>query len=121
MVDQIRDLILKSYPPVLGFSVEYFVGEDQSTGDNMLCFSMVSTKFGQLYTKMLTMIPPKTASDYESDFVGSILSDFMLLGTTLLTQDAGRRNANQRLAEGNPLITKNPIREGILNNKTNLN
>ena len=121
MIDQIKDLIIRSYPPVLGFSVDYFTGKDESNGNNMLCFGIISKKFGQVYTKMLVMEPPKTAFDYESDFVGNILSDFMLLGTTLLLQDITKRNVENSLRSGNPLITKNPIREGILNNKTNMN
>ena len=116
MIDQIKTLIHNSYPPMLGYKVEYFIGEGEDTQRDMLVFEMSSKVFGDLYKKMVFIRPPKTASDYEDDFIGKILTDFLLLGTTLLTNHVMASKAAKH--EDSDAILKHPFSKSRLNNVT---
>ena len=118
MIDQIKVLIGKSYPSMLGYKVEYFIGEGEDTQRTMLVFEMSSKTFGDLYKKMVFIRPPKTASDYEDDFIGKILTDFLLLGTTFLTNTIMASKAAKH--EDSDAILKHPFSAGRLKN-LNLN
>ena len=116
MIDQIKTLISKSYPPMLGYNVEYFIGEGEDTQRTVLVFDMSSKAFGDLYKKMVFIRPPKTAMDYENDFIGKILTDFILLGTTLLTNTVMASKAAKH--EDSDAILKHPFSKSRLNNVT---
>jgi hypothetical protein len=116
MIDQIKSLINNSYPPMLGYKVEYFIGEGEDTQRTMLVFDMSTRAFGDLYKKMVYIRPPKTVNDYENDFVGKVLTDFILLGTTFLTNTVMASKAAKR--EDSDAVLKHPFSKGSLNNVT---
>ena len=119
MVDQIKVLIAKSFPPALGMRVEYFTGEDEDTQIESIVFHLNSSALGSIYKKTLKLNPDRfSEDDVEPDFVGAILSDFMLLGTTFLTNNVMFRKATQKEDATNILV--GPYSRGKLNHN-NLN
>ena len=119
MVDQIKDLIVKSFPPALGLRVEYFNGEDEDTQIESIVFHLNSSALGSIYKKTLKLSPDRLSEDdVEPDFVGAILTDFVLLGTTFLTNNVMFRKAVQKEDAANILV--NPYGKGKLNHN-NLN
>ena len=118
MVDQIKDLIAKSFPPMFGHKVEYFIGEGEDTHRRFLVFDLSSKMFGQIYRKSIQIQPGKTISDYENDFIGKILTDFILLGTSFLTNNIIASRAAQQ--EDSDAILSHPFSKGRLN-QVNLN
>ena len=119
MVDQIKTLIAKSFPPALGLRVEYFNGEDEDTQIESIVFHLNSSALGSIYKKTLKLSPDRLSEDdIEPDFVGAILTDFVLLGTTFLTNNVMFRKATQREDAANILV--HPYAKGKLNNP-NLN
>ncbi len=118
MSDQIKNLVAKAFPPALGIVVEYFEGEDEDTERLYLVFSMKSTTFGNLYLKSKRLSEKETFFDVESDFIGAILADFVILGTTLLINNVMARNVANR--ENSDNILKDPFSKGRFKN-VNLN
>lgn len=118
MVNQIKDLIAKSFPPALGIRVEYFIGEDEDTQIESIVFHLDSSAIGSIYKKSIKLSPHTLSDDIEPDFVGAILTDFVLLGTTFLTNNVMFRKATQKEDATNILI--HPYGKGKLNNH-NLN
>ena len=118
MVDQIKDLISKSFPPMFGHKIEYFVGEGEDTQRRFLVFDLSSKIFGGIYRKMVHVPPSKIIEEQESDFIGKILTDFILLGTTFLTNNIIASKAAKQ--EDSDAILKHPFSKGRLNN-VNLN
>jgi hypothetical protein len=118
MVDQIKDLITKSYPPMLGYYADYFMGEGEDTERRMLVFDVSARAFGNLYRKAVHIRPPKTINDYENDFIGKILTDFILLGTTFLTNTVMASRISKH--EDSDAILPHPFSKSRLKN-VNLN
>jgi len=118
MVDQIKSLIAKSFPPMFGHKIEYFTGEGEDTQRRFLVFDLSSEVFGNIYRKSVHIQPGKTIGDYENDFIGKILTDFILLGTTFLTNNIIASKAAQQ--EDSDAILTHPFSKGRLNN-VNLN
>ncbi len=118
MVDQIKMLIVKSFPPALGIVVDYFEGEDEATDRLYLAFSLTSTTFGDLYLKSRRLGGKETYFDIEADFVGVILADFLVYGTSLLLNSAMARKVTDR--ENSDNILKDPFSKGRFKN-LNLN
>ena len=116
MIDQIKELISKAYPPMLGYKVEYFIGEGEDTQRTMLVFEMSTKAFGDLYKKMVIIRPPKTVSEYEHDFIGKILTDFLLLGTTFLTNSIMHSRVSRQ--EDSDAILTHPFSKSRLNDIT---
>lgn len=113
MIDQIKILIGKAFPPALGIGVSYHEGEDVDTERKYLVFSMTSPTFKNLYTKSRRLGEDETFFDIEADFVGAILSDFIILGTTFLTNNVMAKMASERESADN--ILKHPFSKGRLN------
>ncbi len=118
MIDQIKVLISKSFPPALGYRVEYFIGEDEDTRRESLVFDLSSSTFGDIYRKAVKLSPRVLAVDVESDFIGAILTDFILMGTTFLTNNIMAKKAAQHEDADN--IVKHPFSTGRLKD-VNLN
>jgi hypothetical protein len=118
MIDQIKALISKSFPPMLGHKVEYFIGEGEDTHRRFIVFDLSSKAFGGIYRKIVHMHPSKIISEQENDFIGRILTDFILLGTTFLTNNIIASKAAKQ--EDSDAILKHPFSKGRLNN-VNLN
>ena len=116
MIDQIKVLIEKSFPPAIGYKLEYFVGEDEDTKRQHLIFDLTSVSFGGIYKKGFKMSPGMTVSDCENDFIGVVLSDFIVLGTTFLTNNiVTYKKAVYKEADD---LLKNPFSKGNLNKMT---
>lgn len=113
MVDQVKNLIGKSFPPALGFGVKYYEGEDPDTERQYLVFEINTSAFGMIYRKAKRLGPKEVFFDVEHDFVGAILTDFILLGTTHLTNYAMARKASKQEDADNILI--HPFSKGRLN------
>ena len=117
MMDQIKQLIAKSFPPALEFVVRYYEGEDSDTERQFLVFE-INTSIGRIYRKAKKLSPKETFFDIEHDFVGAVLSDFILLGTTHLMNYVMVRKTSTKEEADNILI--HPFSKGRLNN-VNLN
>ena len=113
-IAQIKTLINKSFPPAFGYRLEYFVGEDEDTGNRYLIFHIMSSAIGNIYRKSLRLNPHKSIMEQENDFIGAVLSDFLLLGTTFLTNNIMAQRAAQHKDSDN--ILKNPFSKSRLNN-----
>jgi len=114
MVSQIRDLLMKAFPPMFEYMVEYFIGEEEDTERIMLIFNISSKAIGNVYMKTVIMDSKYAVDDIESDFIGRILADFMLLGTTFLTNSIMASKAAMK--EDSSAILTNPFSKGRLNN-----
>ena len=112
MVDQIKVLISKTFPPALGIEVQYYEGEDVDTERKYLVFSMTSPTFKNIYTKSKRLSEKETFFDIEHDFVGAVLSDFIVLGTTFLTNNVIAKTISDRENADN--ILKHPFSKGRL-------
>ena len=112
MIDQIKDLIRKSYPPVLGYNVEYYIGEEDKTHHRVLVFEISSKAIENIYRKAVRMKSGTVVEEYEQDFIGKILSDFMVLGTTFLTNVIMSQKIIKQDAAN---IEKHPFSKGRLN------
>lgn len=118
MVSQIAELLEKAFPPIFGYKVKYFIGEEEDTQRIMLVFEISAKTLGSVYKKSMRMDTAYAADDLEADFIGKILADFMLLGTTLLTNTImASRAAKQEDAEA---ILIHPFSKSRLHN-INLN
>ena len=120
IVKEIKTLIGSRFPPFIGLKVEYFLGEEGGIlPQKVLCFNVRSEIVGDVFSKMVRIVPPKPMSEYENEFVGSILGDFIMLGTTMLM------NHNELIRkELNNLRQKTgtkPFSEGIVDTRINLN
>ena len=62
-VEQLKELLHNSFPKILGFDIEYFVGEDR--GVRGIYFEIISKPFGIVYKKHITMKPYETIMDIE--------------------------------------------------------
>ena len=113
MIDQIKTLIKKSFPPAIGFEAKYYEGEDRDTERQYLVFEIHTSAFGMVYRKAKKLGPQDTFFDVEHDFVGVVLTDFILLGTTHLTNYAMAKKASEQEDADN--ILKHPFSKGRLN------
>ena len=113
MIDQVKTLIKKSFPPVFGFEAKYYEGEDPDTERQFLVFEINTSAFGMIYRKAQKLSPREIFFDIEHDFVGVILTDFILLGTTHLMNFVMARKAAQKEDVDNILI--HPFSKGRLN------
>jgi len=118
MVNQIKELIAKTFPPMFGHKVAYFTGEGEDTQRKFLVFDLTSEMFGDIYRKSVHVHPGKSISEVESDFIGKILTDFILLGTSFLTNNIIASKAAKH--EDSDAILPHPFSKGRLNN-VNLN
>lgn len=114
MVSQIAELLEKAFPPIFGYKVKYFIGEEEDTQRVMLVFEVTSKTLGSVYMKSMRMESKWEVDDVESDFIGRILTDFMLLGTTFLTQTIMASRAAQQ--EDSDAILIHPFSKSRLNN-----
>ena len=114
VVDQIKKLIYETYPPILGYTVEYYMGEDTETGAISLIFHLHSTKFGNLYRKTFQIPSGRNVYEFEPDFIGNILSDFVMLGTTLLTNQVVNKTVQIPLEHCVRDVLDKPFGKGML-------
>ena len=120
VVDQIAKLIHDAYPPILGYYVDYYIGKDSEELKKVLCFEIKSTRLGNIYRKTFRLAGSGNMYDYEADFIGNIMSDFIMLGTTFLTNQIMAKNQHEPVKENVRDVLKNPFSKGRLN-KVNLN
>jgi hypothetical protein len=116
MLDQIKDLIMRSYPSMLGYDVQYFLGRGEDTDREILVFEISSKVLGSIYRKSVLIRPLQDVEDYERDFVGKILSDFVLLGTTFLTNSIMHSRVSRQ--EDSDAILTHPFSKSRLNDIT---
>ena len=93
MIDQIKDLISKSFPPMFGHTVEYFTGEGEDTQRKFLVFELSSKAFGGVYRKAVHVQPGKTISEYEND---------LRIGPTVIWRESGFKNYEGSYSKGKP-------------------
>lgn len=116
VIDQISSLIQNAYPPILGYSVEYYIGKDSENQKRLLCFEIKSSRLGDIYRKTFRLPQSDHLYEYEADFVGNILSDFIMLGTSFLTNQIMAKNQHEPVKENVRHVLKKPFSEGRLNN-----
>jgi hypothetical protein len=80
-VVQFKELLKNSFPHVLDFKVDYFIGEEK--GVKGLYFTLTS-RFGRIYTKIEPMKDHQNIYDVEEPFMDKVINDLMLTGVTLM-------------------------------------
>lgn len=118
MIDQIKVLIHKSFPEAFDLQTSYFVGKEEDTDRIMLVFNIKSKKMGIIYQKMARMQYETEVDDREPDFVGKILSDFIVIGTTFLINNV--MNMKDAMIEDADAILTHPFTKADLR-RINLN
>ena len=81
-VVQFKELLKNSFPLVLNFKVDYYLGEDNN-GKRGLYFTLTS-KFGRIYTKIQPMKDSQVVYDIEEEFMDKVINDLMLTGVTFM-------------------------------------
>lgn len=81
-VVQFKELLKNSFPLVLNFEVDYYLGEDHN-GRRGLYFTLTS-KFGRIYTKIQLMDDSQVVYDIEEEFMDSVINDLVLTGVTFM-------------------------------------
>lgn len=120
VVDQITKLVHDAYPPMFGHTVEYYIGEDFDTNDRFICFHLKSKRFGNLYRKTFHIPAGREVYEFEADFVGNVLSDFIMLGTTLLMNKVVINSPDVPMGQVVKDVLIKPFSKGMLK-KLNLN
>lgn len=84
-VEHLKTMLYDTFHSIsMSFEINYFVGEDTSNGDKVLCFVLTSSKAGVIYEKIITMEAFETPMDVEDTFVNQIVNDFILAGVTFV-------------------------------------
>ena len=94
-VEQLKELLHNSFPKILGFDIEYFVGEDR--GVRGIYFEIISKPFGIVYKKHITMKPYETIMDIEDRFMNEVINDFVLAGITFMNADSVRQKEERKM------------------------
>ena len=77
-----KEVLKNSFPLVLNFRVDYYLGEDKN-GKRGLYFTLTS-KFGRIYTKIQLMDDSQMVYDIEEEFMDKVINDLMLTGVTFM-------------------------------------
>ena len=115
VLDHISSLIQNAYPPILGYSVDYYIGKDSDHQKRLLCFEINSTRLGSIYRKTFRLPQSDHLYEYEADFVGNILSDFIMLGTSFLTNQIMAKGEHEPVREDVTKVLRKPFSKGRLN------
>ena len=91
LIEQIKKMLLSSFPKAFVFKIEYFTGEEPLTNTRGLFINIVSDKYGLIYTKNQSMKSHETLYDIEEPFVNNVINDLVLIGLTILTNEAIRK------------------------------
>ena len=84
-VEHLRKMLGETFHTIpITFDINYFIGEDTSNGDKVLCFVLTSSKAGVIYEKLVSMKVFETPMDVEEDFVNQIVADLILAGVTFV-------------------------------------
>ena len=121
-IDEVINLIRRSFPPICGYAAEYFVGENEETHKQFLCFLIRTNMFGNIYYKAVEIESSRVAEEYEEEFVGAIIGDFFLLGTAFITNNnIHKQTINQIGKNAVKNVSHDPLKEGILNGNFSIN
>lgn len=94
-IEQLKQLLNSSFPEVLGFEVEYFIGEDK--GIRGLYVEIKSKVFGIIYRKKEPMESYVLVSDIEEDFVNKVINDLVLGGISFLNGESVRQKQEKEM------------------------
>jgi len=105
----LKKMIEVTFPAVLGYQVEYSLGEDQN-GIKGLHFELTSKIFGKMYEKFAIMESHQTILDIEEDFMNIIINDFIIAGIGLFNLERFKEMQNKETAES---IMKTPFKRYV--------
>lgn len=108
-VTTFRNMVRTTFPAVLGYQVEYSLGEDQN-GLRGLHFKMTSSLFGTIYEKFGIMESHQTVSDIEEEFMNIIINDFIIAGIGLYNFDKFKEMQNEKAGKS---IVAQPFRRYV--------
>ena len=108
-VTTFRKMVESTFPAVLGYRVEYNLGEDQN-GIRGLHFEMTSKMFGTLYQKFGIMEPHQTVADIEEEFMNIIINDFIIAGIGLFNFERFKEMQNEKAGRG---IVETPFKRQV--------
>lgn len=113
MIDSMKELYIKAFAPALGYRAEYYIGEEEGTQREVIVFELTSRMLGNIYRKSMRIPEGHVYEEYENDFISKIMTDFIMLGTTFLTNSImASRAAQHNDADG---ILVKPFSGGRLN------
>ena len=78
---QFRKTLRDSFPHVLNFKVDYYLGEDK--GVRGLYFTLTS-KFGKLFVKTKALKSGEVIADIEEEFMNAVINDLIMNGITFV-------------------------------------
>lgn len=74
---QLRNMFRDSFPRVLKFKVDYYLGEDKGvTG----LYFILTSKFGRLFAKTKPLMSGQTVYDVEDEFMNEVINDLVMNG-----------------------------------------
>jgi hypothetical protein len=114
MIGQIRQLYETAFPPIFGYTVEYFLGEEEGTQRGVLVYSVTSKVLGNIYRKQMRLPDHVVREEIEPDFLGKVITDFIMLGTSFITNNIMVAKASK--ANDVDGILVKPFSEGRLKN-----
>jgi len=93
-----KEMLKESFPPALGFEVEYYIGEDKQ-GTRGLYFAITSKDFGHMYSRFGEIQSHQTTYDVEEGFTNKVINDLVLAGVTFLNLEAYREHGNLSISK----------------------
>jgi hypothetical protein len=78
-IEQFRKSLQSSFPPVLNFAGDYYLGEEK--GVKGLYFTLTS-RFGVLYSNIANLERGQVIADIEDDFINEIIDNLIMNGVT---------------------------------------
>jgi hypothetical protein len=86
-VEQLQNMLHKSFPEKISFTIQYYIGED-SKGIKGLYIEVISNAFGMVYMKAREMKNWEVVADIEQEFINAVINDLVLAGVSFLQVEA---------------------------------
>lgn len=96
-IEQMRTLLMNSFPDFLGFEIEYFIGEDN--GVKGLYVEIRSKMFGSVYRKKKNLKDRAFIMDVEEDFINGVINDLVVAGIVFLNGESVKHKKEKEMQD----------------------
>lgn len=91
---QFRKILGDSFPDVLDFKVDYYLGEDKGvTG----LYFILTSRFGRLFARTKPLKSGQTVYDIEEEFMNTVINDLIMNGITFVNMLAFESISNRKV------------------------
>lgn len=97
-IKQLNQLLDRSFPNVVKFSAEYYLGKN-SNDKKGLYGEIKSSVLGTIYQKRKQMKEYELVSDLEEDFISDMINDFIIRGILTFNMDAAIDTERKQLSK----------------------